>query len=214
MAFINPKDALQVGKTKQLKTISFPSELVFLEANPFVQIALGDIPILSNLIGDYNYTNIFAAITMGTYFGVENQHIRKAIENYIPSNNRSQIIEKESNQIILDAYNANPSSMKVALENFSKIKKASKVVILGDMFELGNESSMEHQEIVNLADAFCFSQTLYVGAHFYKAQTKNKQFENFEALEAYLIENTLENQSVLIKGSRGMQLERVLAFIN
>jgi UDP-N-acetylmuramoyl-tripeptide--D-alanyl-D-alanine ligase len=214
MAFINPKDALQVGKTKQLKTISFPSELVFLEANPFVQIALGDLPILSNLIGDYNYTNIFAAITMGAYFGVENQYIRKAIENYIPSNNRSQIIEKESNQIILDAYNANPSSMKVALENFSKIKKASKVVILGDMFELGNESSIEHQEIVNLADAFCFSQTLYVGAHFYKAQTKNKQFENFEALEAYLIENTLENQSVLIKGSRGMQLERVLAFIN
>ncbi|MFT5958912.1 MAG: UDP-N-acetylmuramoyl-tripeptide--D-alanyl-D-alanine ligase [Polaribacter sp.] len=214
MAFINPKDALQVGKTKQLKTISFPSELVFLEANPFVQIALGDLPILSNLIGDYNYTNIFAAITMGAYFGVENQYIRKAIENYIPSNNRSQIIEKESNQIILDAYNANPSSMKVALENFSKIKKASKVVILGDMFELGNESSKEHQEIVNLADAFCFSQTLYVGAHFYKAQTKNKQFENFEALEAYLIENTLENQSVLIKGSRGMQLERVLAFIN
>jgi UDP-N-acetylmuramoyl-tripeptide--D-alanyl-D-alanine ligase len=214
MAFINPKDALQVGKTKQLKTISFPSELVFLEANPFVQIALGDLPILSNLIGDYNYTNIFAAITMGAYFGVENQYIRKAIENYIPSNNRSQIIEKESNQIILDAYNANPSSMKVALENFSKIKKASKVVILGDMFELGNESSLEHQEIVKLADAFCFSQTLYVGAHFYKAQTKNKQFENFEALEAYLIENTLENQSVLIKGSRGMQLERVLAFIN
>lgn len=214
MAFINPKDALQVGKTKQLKTISFPSELVFLEANPFVQIALGDLPILSNLIGDYNYTNIFAAITMGAYFGVENQYIRKAIENYIPSNNRSQIIEKESNQIILDAYNANPSSMKVALENFSKIKKASKVVILGDMFELGNESSIEHQKIVNLADAFCFSQTLYVGAHFYKAQTKNKQFENFEALEAYLFENTLENQSVLIKGSRGMQLERVLAFIN
>jgi UDP-N-acetylmuramoyl-tripeptide--D-alanyl-D-alanine ligase len=214
MAFINPKDALQVGKTKQLKTISFPSELEFLEANPFVQIALGGLRILSHLIGDYNYTNIFAAITMGMYFGVENQHIRKAIENYIPANNRSQIIEKESNQIILDAYNANPSSMKVALENFSKIKKASKVVILGDMFELGNESSLEHQEIVKLADAFCFSQTLYVGAHFYKAQTKNKQFENFEALEAYLIENTLENQSVLIKGSRGMRLERVLAFIN
>jgi UDP-N-acetylmuramoyl-tripeptide--D-alanyl-D-alanine ligase len=103
--------------------------------------------------------------------------------------------------------------MKVALENFSKIKKVSKVVILGDMFELGNESSIEHQEIVNLADAFCFSQTLYVGAHFHKAQTKNKQFENFEALEAYLIENTLENQSVLIKGSRGMRLERVLEFI-
>ena len=213
MVFINPKDALQVGKTKQLKTISFPSDLMFLEANPFVQIALGDLRILSNLIGDYNYTNIFAAITMGTYFGVENQHIKKAIENYIPSNNRSQIIKKESNQIILDAYNANPSSMKVALENFSKIKKVSKVVILGDMFELGNESSIEHQEIVNLADAFCFSQTLYVGAHFHKAQTKNKQFENFEALEAYLIENTLENQSVLIKGSRGMRLERVLEFI-
>lgn len=214
MAFINPKDALQVEKTKQLKTISFPSDLIFLDANPFVQIALGDIGILSNLIGDYNYTNIFAAITMGTYFDVENQQIKKAIENYIPSNNRSQIIEKESNQIILDAYNANPSSMKVALENFSKIKKASKMVILGDMFELGAQSTLEHQAIVNLADSMPFSQTLYVGEHFYKANTQNKQFRNFEALKAYITANPLKQESILIKGSRGMQLERVLEFIN
>ena len=82
------------------------------------------------------------------------------------------------------------------------------------MFELGEQSAIEHQAIVNLADAMPFSQTLYVGEHFYKTSTQNKKFRNFDALEAYLIENTLENQSVLIKGSRGMQLERVLEFLN
>ena len=214
IAFINPKDPIQVEKTIELKTICFPEDLKFMGADPFVKIVSENGRIESNLIGAYNYTNILAAITIGIHFKLKYTEIKKAIENYIPTNNRSQIIEKESNHIILDAYNANPSSMEVALENFSTLKKASKVVILGDMFELGKQSAAEHQTIVNIADAFCFSQTFYVGAHFYKTQTKNKQFENFEALEAYLIQNSLENKSVLIKGSRGMQLERILALID
>jgi UDP-N-acetylmuramoyl-tripeptide--D-alanyl-D-alanine ligase len=114
----------------------------------------------------------------------------------------------------LDAYNANPSSLKVALENFSKIKKEFRTVILGDMFELGEESSKEHQEIVDLADRFYFSNTLYVGTHFYKTTTKNKQFKTFEALKKFLIQEPIENQTILIKGSRGMQLERLLDFIS
>lgn len=214
VAFINPNDPIQVEKTLELATICFPEYLKFLGADPFVKIASEDGEIESNLIGAYNYTNILAAITIGIHFKLKHTEIKKAIENYIPTNNRSQIIEKESNHIILDAYNANPSSMEVALENFSKLKNASKVVILGDMFELGNDSALEHQAMVNLADAMAFSQTLYVGEHFYKTTTKNKKFENFEALEAYLIENTLAQQSILIKGSRGMQLERILAIID
>ena len=214
VAFINPKDPIQVEKTRELKTICFPEYLKFLGADPFVKIASEDGEIESNLIGAYNYTNILAAITIGVHFKLKDTEIKKAIENYIPTNNRSQIIEKESNHIILDAYNANPSSMEVALENFSKLKKASKVVILGDMFELGAQSALEHQAIVNLADSMTFSQTLYVGEHFYKANTQNKQFRNFEALKAYITANPLENKSVLIKGSRGMQLERILAIID
>ena len=179
-----------------------------------MKIASEEGEIESNLIGAYNYTNILASITIGIHFKLKYTEIKKAIENYIPTNNRSQIIEKESNHIILDAYNANPSSMEVALENFSQLKKASKVVILGDMFELGDDSALEHQAMVNLADAMTFSQTLYVGEHFYKATTKNKKLRNFEALKAYIIANPLAQQSILIKGSRGMQLERILAIID
>ena len=213
-AFINPKDPIQIKKTKHLKTISFPEDFAFIGANPFVKIASKEGEIESNLIGAYNYTNILAAITIGIHFKLKITEIRKAIENYVPTNNRSQIIKKESNHIILDAYNANPSSMEVALENFSQLKKASKVVILGDVFELGDDSALEHQSIVNLADSMAFSQTLYVGEHFYKATTKNKKFRNFEALKAYIIANPLAQQSILIKGSRGMQLERILAIID
>ena len=213
-AFIDPKDPIQVEKTLDITTICFPEYLKFLGADPFVKIASEDGEIESNLIGAYNYTNILAAVTIGVHFKLKHTEIKKAIENYIPTNNRSQIIEKESNHIILDAYNANPSSMEVALENFSKLKKASKVVILGDMFELGKQSAIEHQAIVNLADAMPFSQTLYVGEHFYKTSTQNKQFRNFEDLKAYITANPLKQKSILIKGSRGMQLERILAIID
>lgn len=212
--FINPNDALQVENTKSSKTVCFPKSSVFLEADPFVKLSIDAIEIQSNLIGDYNYTNIVAAITIGNYFEVEIQKIKKAIEKYTPNNNRSQIILKGSNHIILDAYNANPSSMNVALENFSKIKKPFKTVILGDMFELGRESDKEHQEIVNLADSFSFSNTMYVGANFYNTNTKNNTFATFEELKKFIHKKPLENQSILIKGSRGMKLERILELIN
>ena len=214
VAFIDPKDPIQVEKTLNLTTICFPGSLKFAGADPFVKIASKDGEIESNLIGAYNYTNILAAITIGIHFKLKHTEIKKAIENYIPTNNRSQIIEKESNHIILDAYNANPSSMEVALENFSNLKKTSKVVILGDMFELGKQSTIEHQAIVNLADAMPFSQTLYVGENFYKTSTQNRQFRNFEDLKAYITVNPLKQESILIKGSRGMQLERILAIID
>ncbi|TXD48912.1 UDP-N-acetylmuramoyl-tripeptide--D-alanyl-D-alanine ligase [Polaribacter sp. IC073] len=213
-AFINPNDALQVEKTTNLKTVSFPNNCVFIAATPYVKLAVAHLEIQSHLIGDYNYTNIAAAITIGKYFEVALPKMKKAIEQYTPNNNRSQMITKGSNQILLDAYNANPSSMKVALENFSKIKNPFKTVILGDMFELGKESDKEHQEMVNLADSLSFSNTFYVGANFFNTTTKNNTFETFEALQECIQKKPLENQSILIKGSRGMQLERILELIH
>lgn len=213
-AFINLEDAIQVHKTKLCNTIPLDKNIQFLEANPFVNLSFNNIIIKSNLIGKYNYNNIAAAITIGNFFKVNEIKIKKAIEKYIPNNNRSQIIEKGNNHIILDAYNANPSSMRVAIENFAQLEEKSKTIILGDMFELGVDTEKEHQEIVNLTDNFAFKKTYYVGEHFYKTDTNNLKFKDFISLKNHINKKPLENQSILIKGSRGMQLERILDFIN
>jgi UDP-N-acetylmuramoyl-tripeptide--D-alanyl-D-alanine ligase len=209
--FINPADTIQVEKTKHIRTIAIHSdEIRFLEVNPFVKIDYKNTTIQSNLIGNYNYTNIAIAITIGEYFKVSNADMKEAIESYTPKNNRSQIIENKTNKIILDAYNANPSSMKVALENFASLIHNKKVIILGDMFELGKDSQKEHQEIVNLANSLGFQNQYFVGEHFYQTKTDSQQFRTFDDFESYIKKNPLENQYILIKGSRGMRLERIL----
>ncbi len=214
-AFVNPDDVIQIEKTKDILSIFFNSDkLQFLEVNPFVKLKFNSIAIQSNLIGSYNYTNIAAAITIGNYFEVNDNDIKNAIENYTPTNNRSQIIQKKSNKIILDAYNANPSSMKAALENFSSIKEDSKIVILGDMFELGETSLIEHQEIGDLASHLDFEEIIFVGENFYQTKTKKHQFKNFDALMKYVVKNPFNSKTILIKGSRGMRLERILEFID
>ena len=214
-AFINPTDAIQVEKTKNLTTIAISSdEIRFLEVNPFVKIDYKNIAIQSNLVGNYNYTNIAIAITIGEYFEVSKADMKEAIESYTPKNNRSQIIETKTNKIILDAYNANPSSMKVALENFASLVHDKKVIILGDMFELGKDSQQEHQEIVNLANSLGFQNQYFVGEHFYQTKTDSQQFKTFDDFESYIKKNPLENQYILIKGSRGMRLERILECIS
>lgn len=214
-AFVNPKDQLQVEKTSNIKSILFDVEKVsFLDVNPFVNILYKNEVIQSNLIGIYNYNNAAAAITIGDYFKVSEAQIKEAIESYIPQNNRSQIMNTVENKIILDAYNANPSSMMAALENFSAITENSKVVILGDMFELGDESTTEHQAIVDLATSLEFQDSFFVGENFYQTKTNLKKFKSYADLEGYLIKNPLLNQAILIKGSRGMRLERLLNIIN
>ena len=210
IAFVNPDDAIQVEKTKKIKTISFDTEDVkFIEANPFVRLSFSDTQIQSHLIGKYNYTNILAAITIGHYFKVSSENIKEAIETYIPTNNRSQIIETD-NKIILDAYNANPTSMKAALENFAILEATDKTVILGDMFELGKDSCKEHQAIADLSTELNFENTFLVGENFYQTKTKKHQFKSYDDLERYIINHPIKNHSILIKGSRGMRLERIL----
>lgn len=213
-AFINTKDNIQVEKTQKTNTITFNKNLSFLEVNPFVKLSFNSLHVQSNLIGEYNYTNIAIACTIGYYFKVSDLEIKEAIEKYVPNNNRSQIIKKPSNEIILDAYNANPSSMIAALDNFSSINEKNKTVILGDMFELGTTSLKEHQHIVERVEKLDFNNSLFVGEYFHQTKTKNKLFKTYEDLLIYLKNNPLKNQSILIKGSRGMRLERLLDIIN
>jgi UDP-N-acetylmuramoyl-tripeptide--D-alanyl-D-alanine ligase len=220
---VNFDDKLQVEKTKNIKRFTFSQTIgdadVFIQsvtANPFVEIKISDIQINSNLIGIYNANNINAAITVGKYFGVDDFQIKEAIESYTPENNRSQIIKKGNNEIILDAYNANPSSMAVAIENFLNLKSDNKVIIIGDMFELGESSLEEHDKIISMLVDFANVECYFVGKDFFSNKKEYGHFhffKTFEDLSKQLVNNNFSNSLILIKGSRGMALERVLDFI-
>jgi UDP-N-acetylmuramoyl-tripeptide--D-alanyl-D-alanine ligase len=181
-----------------------------------VKIEFENTTIQSHLIGLYNANNINAAITIGKHFGVSNEKIKFGLENYIPNNNRSQLLDKNSNKIILDAYNANPSSMNAALTNFFQLEEKNKVAILGDMFELGTESSDEHKKLIE----FCFNQEdihfYFIGKDFFAHKNSNINmhfYETFETFQSAFQNQKTENSLVLIKGSRGMRLERTLEIL-
>ncbi|PQV47230.1 UDP-N-acetylmuramoyl-tripeptide--D-alanyl-D-alanine ligase [Jejuia pallidilutea] len=217
--FVNANDPIQVEKTKSANIITFgnkhnnPDTIIdFLDAQPFVVSKYNNLTINSQLIGDYNFNNISIAIAIGNYFKVEDSAIKSAIESYVPSNNRSQIIEKNTNKIILDAYNANPTSMQAALLNFEK-QEGYKIAILGDMFELGDDAEVEHQNITDLAISLNIDKVYLVGKNFFNSKIKSKkvkQFETFNHLNNALSLKNINNALVLIKGSRGMALERFL----
>ena len=182
----------------------------FKEANPFVVSTFKNNEIKSQLIGSYNFTNISAAIAIGNYFDVDVSSIKEAIENYIPSNNRSQFIVKGTNKIILDAYNANPTSMKAALDNFAQLNDTCKIAILGDMFELGTDAADEHQFIADYATSLNLNELYLVGENFFRTHTNSNTYKSFDAFKNANKLSTFENATILIKGSRGMALERVL----
>tara|TARA_R110002050_G_scaffold286468_3_gene436923 strand:+ start:5087 stop:6361 length:1275 start_codon:yes stop_codon:yes gene_type:complete len=218
--FFNADDAIQLSKlSTYINKYGFSQSdakyylIKLRSADPFVTIEVENSTITSKLIGAYNFINCCAAIIVGKYFNVPLAQIKNGIESYVPSNNRSQIIEKNGYQIILDAYNANPSSMQVALENFNNLKAKHKIVFLGDMFELGDSAKIEHQAIADLATAMNFNSTLLVGENFFATNTNEKLFETFEDLSTYLKNTKLEKSSILIKGSRGMALERILELL-
>jgi len=174
------------------------------------------VDINSHLIGLYNASNINAAITIGNYFNVSIGDIKDAIESYIPENNRSQLLLKDTNEIILDAYNANPSSMLVALEYFGQLHKANKCIIIGDMYELGEESLAEHKATVDFLIQKSSIQCHFIGKDFfaYVIQKENFYFyRSFEDFIKYLLSIKLKNETLLIKGSRGMALERTLEYL-
>jgi UDP-N-acetylmuramoyl-tripeptide--D-alanyl-D-alanine ligase len=221
--FINLEDPIQVEKSKKLSCFSFGLNkteaditITSVEANPFVTITYQKISIVTHLIGLYNANNINAALAIGTYFKVPLEAIKEALEQYIPENNRSQMVVKGSNTILLDAYNANPSSMAVAIDNFIQLDKPKKILVLGDMFELGEESLYEHQQIVqrlsNVPDVRCF----FIGKAFFDCALVQDNFQfyaTFDTFSAYLSEHSFPDTTFLIKGSRGMALERSLNYL-
>lgn len=164
----------------------------------------------TNLVGDYNLPNILCAVTVGKYFNVPDVKVKSAIENYLPSNSRSQLIEIGSNKIILDAYNANPSSMKVAIENFAHIHSANKVLILGGMMELGDESIAEHKNLIKLIQQYNFKNVFIVGRNFKTIRQPYTYFDTAQEAASYIKQQNFENSYFLIKGSRSMQMENVL----
>lgn len=221
--FVNFDDPIQVAKTAGLRQISFSNSndkatvaVTNCSADPFVTVHFQNLSIQSNLIGLYNVTNISVAITVGHFFDVSSSKIKEAIENYVPENNRSQLIHKNSNVIILDAYNANPSSMILALENFIQMQAANKVLFIGDMFELGTSSDAEHKFIVdfvfNLPNITCY----FVGSAFYKFHKESTNihfYSTFADFAAACSTVAIKNSTILIKGSRGIALERTLDFL-
>ncbi|MGW9687290.1 UDP-N-acetylmuramoyl-tripeptide--D-alanyl-D-alanine ligase [Flagellimonas sp. 2504JD1-5] len=218
--FLNADDPVQLEKlASYIKKIGFSSynheffNITLVETNPFVVINVESAKITTQLIGGYNFPNCCAAITIGKYFNVPMEDIKIALELYVPVNNRSQIIKKNGFSIILDAYNANPSSMKAALDNFKNLQEDVKTLILGDMFEMGPEAATEHQFIVDLARDHGFSKVFLVGENFFQTQTDFEKFKNFTDFQEYLNTNPLNGGSLLIKGSRGMALERVLELL-
>jgi len=219
LIFINNRDKKQVELTKEYSNkFTFGeqnSDSIFSvkSINPKINISIDNILIESNLFGQYNIDNIAAAICIGKYFNIDNENIKAGIERYIPENNRSQIIKKGSNKIILDAYNANPTSMQLALSSFNDMKEEKKIVFIGDMFELGENSHQMHQEIVYTIEKMNFNQTFIIGDLFNKTKHSSniKSFKNLNDLKGNMDE--ISNSAILIKGSRGMKLENILDFI-
>ena len=165
------------------------------------------------LIGGYNLDNVVAASAIASYFGVPMQDIATSISSYVPSNSRSQFIKGERNNIILDAYNANPSSMKVAIENFAEVEAENKMVILGDMLELGEESIAEHRGVVELLLNLNFTNVFLVGGEFAKVESQYRCFATTVDLIEFLKESSIDSKTILVKGSRGIALEQTIAYL-
>jgi len=204
-------------KSKNPSSENIPIETKLIAENPFVKVGFlgGDklIEANSQIIGNYNFNNIQTAIAIGKYFKVPANKIKKAIENYVPSNNRSQIIKKASNTYILDAYNANPNSMRQALNTLLKVRGNHKIAILGDMLELGNYSGREHRDLLEHAKKLNFDQLILVGKEFGKTAKNDANllhFKEIESLRDWYLKQRFQNTVFLIKGSRALKLEKLL----
>ncbi|MGS4345307.1 UDP-N-acetylmuramoyl-tripeptide--D-alanyl-D-alanine ligase [Myroides odoratus] len=228
MAFVNADDPRQDAKTMTFSRFTFGSketepniEIELVEQTEVATIQLGKQRITSHLTGQYNATNMAAAVAIGQYFGVELAEADQAIQDYIPTNNRSQWIKQAAFTILLDAYNANPSSMELAIANFEQLPATTpKIYILGDMFELGTASEKEHKNIVQQVAETTFEHAFFIGKEFSKVKntTETQAISFFDTLADFLnqhadVAQILAHHTVLIKGSRGMALEKIISFL-
>jgi UDP-N-acetylmuramoyl-tripeptide--D-alanyl-D-alanine ligase len=202
--------AVSIGFSAQGKT-GLPVR--FLGASPFVSLQYEGLDIQTRLMGSYNFSNCAVAALAGHYFEVPAKDIKDALEEYTPSNNRSQLIEKNAYRILLDAYNANPTSMKAALENFKSIERGYKIAFLGDMFELGEAAAGEHQAIADLANKINLNQVYLIGENFSEVDSPFPKFGSYKQFETFIKNNPPKPANILIKGSRGMALERILEWL-
>lgn len=221
--FINQNQEILMNMSKRIKNAIFypnagsyyPCSLI--GADPYVEIKddLGN-SVKTNLLGIYNFDNIATALCLGKYFKVPEEEANQAIASFIPENNRSQIIKKGTNTIILDAYNANPSSMEKALENLAQMNASHKVAIVGDMFELGDDTKSEHQRIGELLKKFKINNAVFCGEsmkYAYESFGKGVYMQTRELLMIHLKENNFSDSTILIKASRGMALENIVEYI-
>lgn len=181
-----------------------------LSSNPYLSINWNNNIINTKLVGDYNFENVMAAITVGCHFNISQDLIIKALENYSPTNNRSQFIKTEKNEIVMDAYNANPVSMSNSIKNFRNISDNNHLLILGDMKELGNESLNEHQEILNLVKDLNFNNVIFVGSEFNKVNCDFVSFSNVDELINHINQNEISGMKILVKGSHSIHLEKII----
>lgn len=201
----DPDPNCETLETKQLSSKSY-IKAAFRDTAQLVNVN-------TNLVGDYNFNNVMTAVSIGRYFKVPADKIKKAIEAYIPANNRSQILEKETNTFLLDAYNANPDSMRKSLENFAQMEAPDKIAVIGDMLELGTYSDEEHKSIIELAASLSFKQLIVVGAEFgkvYQSVDKVLHFDTVELLSDWYNDNSFKDTFFLLKGSRGIGLEKMI----
>ena len=213
--FINNDDKTLNEISKNIKSITYGKngDIIGEEVSSsvYTEILFNKIKINSNLIGSYQFYNIMLAIAVAKHFSIKEKNIIKSLESYYPKNNRSQVIQSESNLIILDAYNANPSSMSEMINSFYKIKKDGKVCILGDMGELGIFSKNEHEEIIKLNKKLNL-KTFYIGSEF-KKLTKKNSFIDFQEFKNYLKDFPITDSTILIKGSRSQKLENIVELL-
>jgi UDP-N-acetylmuramoyl-tripeptide--D-alanyl-D-alanine ligase len=215
---VNENDPIQLEKTENYSPkITFGKENshynfeAFSEEH-FVGLSYQNHKAVSKLTGEYNFTNLCAAASLGLHFGIDFEKIKNAIEKYTPTNMRSQIVKKENKTLVLDTYNANPSSMTASLRNFITFE-GSKTIIIGDMLELGEESEKEHQSILKLAHDLGFDKIITVGKNFKNINFSPTSFENTAELIGHLKLNKIQSANVLLKGSRGIALEKAIDFI-
>ncbi|NKI33300.1 UDP-N-acetylmuramoyl-tripeptide--D-alanyl-D-alanine ligase [Croceivirga thetidis] len=218
--FLNADDPIQLEKLKgYIKKFGFSQtdhqyfNIELKGISPFVTLQFDETEVKTKLVGEYNFGNCAVSVLIGKYFNVEQDAIRSAIESYTPENNRSQLLVQNGHNVVLDAYNANPTSMEAALRTFAANNTENKSVFLGDMFELGKDAEAEHQNIADLCGLLGIKNAYLVGENFAKTKGDYHKFSSFDEFKTNISLKEIPKGDILIKGSRGMAMERILEML-